>query len=166
MCDDPRPVFNIVFMTFAQSVLSHEKELIEQFRTLVSVSMQDEKLQIFVEILIKSLTRFSERNVPKLPSGGEVAPLDKKTVRKFLFEAQRLGHEMRKSEDYEMLPIWKMSMWLGLQNDDGLRQEFAERCLIDGEPADQIVAGREIIWDALSYRKRIAVRADSTQIDQ
>jgi hypothetical protein len=79
---------------------------------------------------------------------------------------------MLESGCYEMLPLWRMVAWIGLQVDDQLRQEFAERCLqTDGEPAAQVEAGKELIKKVL-YKRRgtrplsIHLRAADTQITE
>ena len=71
---------------------------------------------------------------------------------------------MLETECYDMLPLWRMLSWLGLQVDDQLRQEFGERCLqTDGEPAEQVETGKDLI-KRLLYKGRVRRRALSIHV--
>jgi hypothetical protein len=146
-CDEKRSISNIVFLMLTLTVLSHEKELVQGFNNLISSCSpaQDEHLQLFVELLSKSLTRLSESTSFESPEEEiDDPPLDRAISRQFLRAAYREARWMQEEKDYEG----------GLQGDEGSKQEFVERCLQDdGEPAEQVEVGREIIKNAIFHRK-------------
>ncbi|MGB6068800.1 MAG: hypothetical protein WBG50_28655 [Desulfomonilaceae bacterium] len=161
-CDDEKP-FGVVFLTLALGVVSDDTELIEGFRSIISsVSTEDKRLGLFIEVITRTLTRVSQRDLPDLPS--EDRPPDPHLSRQFSWEAWTLARRMLETECYEMLPLWRMLCWIGLQVDDQLRQEFAERCLqTDTEPAEQVEVGKDLIKQVL-YKRRGSRRALSIHL--
>ena len=109
-------------------------------------------LQLFTELLTTTLTLLSETVLPEPFS--EDLRSTAQVFRHFLREAWRLGRLMIRTDDYEMLPMYRVLTHVGLHLDKELQSEFVARCCKDdGKPEDTILAGKEFIKNVLFNRK-------------